>query len=200
MSLSNYVHRLQIKYNDLYEQGRLPDGRIVAIKKLTGRHETTEAAEEFLTEVRVLTSVRHRNLVRLLGCCTRGHERLLVYEFMSNNSLNKHLFGMLVLLIWVNLLIPKIISTSFNLNEALRYAGDLRSALTWKMCLNIIMGTSQGIAYLHEDSQVRIIHRDIKCPNILLDDRFCPKIADFGLARFFPEDETHVSTRVGGTM
>jgi len=96
MRLPNYVRCLQINYNKFAEQGRLPDGRVVAVKKLNGRHETTQAAEDFLTEVRVLTSVRHRNLVRLLGCCTQGRERLLVYEYMPNNSLNMHLFGTLL--------------------------------------------------------------------------------------------------------
>ena len=72
--------------------------------------------------------------------------------------------------------------------------------MSWENRFNIIVGTARGLAYLHEDSNVRIIHRDIKCGNILLDDRFNPKIADFGLARLFPEDVTHVSTRVGGTM
>lgn len=71
--------------------------------------------------------------------------------------------------------------------------------MSWEIRLNIIMGTARGLAYLHEDSNLRIIHRDIKCGNILLDDIFHPKIADFGMARFFPEGETHVSTRVGGT-
>lgn len=93
VSLFNYMDYLQMDYNNLDEQERLPDGREVAIKKLNGRHQTTEAAQEFLTEARLISSARHRNLVRLFGCCTRGHERLLVYEFMSNNSLDKHLFG-----------------------------------------------------------------------------------------------------------
>eukprot|EP00253_Pinus_taeda_P001528 PITA_01528 len=157
-------------FGEVYK-GRLPDGRVVAVKKLNGRH-TTQAAEEFLflKEVKLISSVRHRNLVRLLGCCTRGHERLLVYEFMSNNSLDKHLFG------------------------------EIETTLSWETRLNIIVGTARGLAYLHEDSNVRIIHRDIKCANILLDDRFYPKIADFGLARLFPEGETHVSTKVGGTL
>lgn len=156
-------------FGEVYK-GTLSDGRVVAVKKLNERQEITQAAEEFLTEVRVLTSVRHRNLVRLLGCCTRGRQRLLVYEYMSNNSLNKHLFG------------------------------KIESHLSWESRLNIIVGTTKGLAYLHEDSIVRIIHRDIKCGNILLDDKFNPKIADFGLARFFPEDKSHLSTRFGGTI
>jgi serine/threonine protein kinase len=96
MVLPKYKRCFQINSNDsIDEQGSLPDGTDVAVKKLNGR-QTTQAAAEFLTEVKLLTSVRHRNLVRLLGCCTRGHERLLVYEFMSQNSLHKHLFGRLL--------------------------------------------------------------------------------------------------------
>ena len=94
MGLPNYVRCLQINYNEFAEQGRLPDGRVVAVKKLNGR-QTTQATEEFLTEVKILTNVCHRNLVHLLGCCTQGYDRLLVYEFMTNNSLHKHLFGRL---------------------------------------------------------------------------------------------------------
>eukprot|EP00253_Pinus_taeda_P008027 PITA_08027 len=154
-------------FGEVYK-GRLPDGTDVAVKKLKPRH-TTQAAEDFLTEVRLLKAVHHRNLVRLLGCCTQGHERLLVCEYMSNKSLDRHLFGTII------------------------------NPLSWQSRYNIMVGTARGLAYLHEDSTVRIIHRDIKCANILLDERFHPKIADFGLARFFPEDESHVSTRAGGT-
>ena len=93
--LLNYTVCLQINCNGSHDQqGRLPDGRDVAVKKLNGK-QTTQAVEEFLTEVKLINSVRHRNLVRLLGCCKRGHKGLLVYEFMSNNSLEKHLFGRL---------------------------------------------------------------------------------------------------------
>lgn len=108
-----------INYNEFAEQGTLSDGRVVAVKKLNERQEITQAAEEFLTEVRVLTSVRHRNLVRLLGCCTAGRQRLLVYEYMSNNSLNKHLFGTRLLLILLfsgfSFLIPEILLTCTRL-------------------------------------------------------------------------------------
>lgn len=156
-------------FGEVYK-GTLPDGTDVAVKKLNGRQDTTQGAEEFLREVKFLTSVRHRNLVRLRGCCTSGSERLLVYEFMSNNGLHKHLFG------------------------------QITNSLNWENRLDIIVGTARGLSYLHEDSNERIIHRDIKCANILLDDRFHPKIGDFGMAKFFPEGETHVSTRIAGTI
>ncbi|XP_059077443.1 cysteine-rich receptor-like protein kinase 42 isoform X2 [Cryptomeria japonica] len=152
-------------FGEVYK-GKLLDGKVIAVKKLSERQKT-QAMNEFLTEVKLISSVRHRNLVRLLGCCSHGHERLLVYEFMSNNSLDKHLFGMF---------------------------------LDWETRLNITVGTARGLAYLHEESNVRIVHRDIKPGNILLDDKFLPKIADFGLARFYPEGESHVSTKVGGTI
>eukprot|EP01018_Ginkgo_biloba_P006021 Gb_41606 [translate_table: standard] len=151
-------------------KGTFSDGRQVAVKKLFVTH-STRAVTEFLTEVKLISGVRHRNLVRLLGCCKQGQERLLVYEFMPNNSLDKHLFDI-----------------------------KTKTSLNWKTRLEIIIGTAHGLAYLHEDSHIRIIHRDIKAPNILLDDKFCPKIADFGLARLFPDDQTHLTTRVGGTI
>eukprot|EP01018_Ginkgo_biloba_P006020 Gb_41607 [translate_table: standard] len=129
-------------------KGNLPDGRQVAVKKLNGSR-TTQAMADFVTEVKLISSVRHRNL-RFLFLLTR--------------------------------------------------TGDIRNPLNWETHFDIIVGTARGLAYLHEDSNVRIVHRDIKCGNILLDDKFHPKIADFGLAKFFPEGETHVSSRVGGTI
>ncbi|KAH9295910.1 hypothetical protein KI387_039498, partial [Taxus chinensis] len=155
-------------FGEVYK-GRLVDGRTIAVKKLNGR-QSTQALDEFVKEVELISSVRHRNLVRLLGCCTHGHERLLVYEFMSNNSLDKHLFG------------------------------DAKNQLQWDVRFSIVLGTARGLAYLHDDSNARIIQRDIKAANILLDDKFQPRIADFGLAKFFPEGETQVSTRIGGTI
>eukprot|EP00253_Pinus_taeda_P004853 PITA_04853 len=156
-------------FGEVYK-GTLPDGTDVVVKKLYGR-QTAQAAAEFLTEVKLLTSVCHRNLVCLLGCCTRGHDGLLVYEFMSNNTLDKHLFG-------------RRDTNFFELGKSLKdYSGH----------------TARGLAYLHEDSNMRIIHRDIKCGNILLDHTFHPKIAGFGMARFFTEGDTNVSKKLAGT-
>uniref|UniRef100_A0A0C9S6N5 TSA: Wollemia nobilis Ref_Wollemi_Transcript_14504_2337 transcribed RNA sequence n=1 Tax=Wollemia nobilis TaxID=56998 RepID=A0A0C9S6N5_9CONI len=155
-------------FSQVYK-GNFSDGTEVAVKKLFMKH-STRAMDDFVTEVKLLSTVLHRNLVRLLGCCTRGRERLLVYEFVLNSSLDKHLFG-----------------------EAAKNIG-------WKTRFQIILGTAHGLAYLNEESQFRIVHRDIKAANILLDNDFHPKIADFGLARLFPDDQIHLTTRVGGTI
>ncbi|XP_057855631.2 cold-responsive protein kinase 1 [Cryptomeria japonica] len=150
-------------------KGTLKNGKVVAVKKLTLGH-SERAISEFESEVKLISNVHHRNLVRLLGCCRQGQERLLIYEYMPNSSLDRILFGK---------------------NKRL---------LSWKERFNVILGTARGLAYLHEEFHVRIIHRDIKSSNILLDDNFQAKIADFGLARLLPNDKTHVSTRFAGTL
>eukprot|EP00253_Pinus_taeda_P020948 PITA_20948 len=151
-------------------KGTAEDGKEIAVKKLSLK--SRQGKEEFLNEVKLVGKIQHRNLVNLLGCCAEGSERLLVYEYLPNNSLDKILF-----------------ETDTN----------KRSQLDWQKRYNIIVGVARGLLYLHEDSQLRIIHWDIKASNILLDENLNPKIADFGLARLFPEDLTHVSTRVAGT-
>ncbi|PAN40535.1 hypothetical protein PAHAL_7G322600 [Panicum hallii] len=150
--------------------GKLDDGRKVAVKQLTvGK--SGQGESEFFVEVNMITSIQHKNLVRLVGCCSEGSQRLLVYEFMKNKSLDKILFG-----------------------------GDGAPFLNWKTRHQIIIGIARGLQYLHEESNLRIVHRDIKASNILLDDKFQPKISDFGLARFFPEDQTYLSTAFAGTL
>ncbi|XP_057858869.1 cold-responsive protein kinase 1 isoform X2 [Cryptomeria japonica] len=150
-------------------KGILADGKEIAVKKLFVTR-SSQAMEEFLTEVKIVSGFLHRNLIRLLGCCNKGEERFLVYEFMPNRSLDKHLFG----------------------EEGI--------FLKWKERFEIITGTACGLVYLHEHSHAPIVHRDIKTFNILLDENLQPKIADFGLAKIFPEDKTHLTTRVGGTI
>ncbi|XP_024362793.2 probable LRR receptor-like serine/threonine-protein kinase At1g56140 [Physcomitrium patens] len=127
--------------------------------------------KEFLNEVTLINRVQHRNLVKLRGCCLKDHERLLVYEYLENKSLHQALFD-----------------------------PEKRLHLNWSTRVKILLGTARGLAYLHEGCQTRIVHRDIKSSNILLDKDLNPKIADFGLARWFREDQSHVSTCVAGTV
>lgn len=150
-------------------RGKLEDGRLVAVKKLS-LDKSQQGESEFLAEVRMITSIQHKNLVRLIGCCSDGAQRLLVYEYMKNRSLDLILYGK---------------SDQF---------------LNWETRFQIILGIARGLQYLHEDSHLRIVHRDIKASNILLDDKFQPRIGDFGLARFFPEDQVYLSTNFAGTL
>ncbi|XP_027100803.2 cysteine-rich receptor-like protein kinase 43 isoform X3 [Coffea arabica] len=150
-------------------KGKLDDGREIAVKKLS--QSSRQGKKEFMNEAKLLARVQHRNVVNLLGYCAHGPEKLLVYEFVVNESLDKLLF--------------------------IESSG--RDALDWNRRHDIILGVAKGLLYLHEDAHSCIIHRDIKASNILLDDKYLPKIADFGLARLFNEDGTHVNTRAAGT-
>lgn len=150
-------------------KGVLHDGREIAVKRLffNNRHR----AADFYNEVNMISSVEHKNLVRLLGCSCSGPESLLIYEFMPNKSLDRFIF---------------------DTNRG--------KVLNWEKRYEIIVGTAEGLVYLHENSKIRIIHRDIKASNILLDSRLRAKIADFGLARSFQEDKSHISTAIAGTL
>nr|CAD1824848.1 unnamed protein product [Ananas comosus var. bracteatus] len=150
-------------------RGVLDDGRTIAVKQLSVGT-SKQGENEFLAEVKMITSIQHKNLVRLVGCCSEGAQRLLIYEYMQNGSLDNNLFE------------------------------NGESFLNWKTRFQIILGVARGLRYLHEDSNLRIVHRDIKASNILLDDKFQPKISDFGLARFFPEDQAYLSTKFAGTL
>eukprot|EP00250_Pteridium_aquilinum_P006270 c16223_g1_i2 orf=1047-1874(-) len=152
-------------------KGVLVNGTEVAVKQLALT--SKQGKSEFINEVQLLSTVQHRNLVRLFGCCADGAERLLVYEYLKNRSLHQALF---------------------------EPGSKLSSSLEWSVRLKIIMGAARGLSYLHEDSRVRIIHRDIKASNILLDDKLQAKIADFGLAKLFDLEQTHASTKVAGTF
>lgn len=155
---------------------RLPGGpvggTVVAIKRLnTSGH---QGHKQWLAEVHFLGVVEHPNLVRLIGYCAarseRGPQRLLVYEFIANKTLDDHLF-----------------------NRAY-------PVLPWDVRLEIAFGAAEGLIYLHEGLEVQVIYRDLKASNILLDEEFRPKLSDFGLAREGPSaDQTHVSTAVMGT-
>ncbi|KAK4278119.1 hypothetical protein QN277_016010 [Acacia crassicarpa] len=155
-------------FGDVYK-GTLKNGKVVAVKKLA-LDQSKEMEKNFESEVKLISNVHHRNLVRLLGCCSKGQERLLVYEYMKNNNVGQYLFG------------------------------KNKGSLSWKLRYGVILGIARGLAYLHEEFHVCIIHRDIKTSNILLDDDFQPKIADFGLAKLLPRDRSHLNTRFAGTM
>ncbi|XXG55421.1 hypothetical protein AAC387_Pa03g3091 [Persea americana] len=150
-------------------KGKLEDGREIAVKKLA--RGSNQGRKEFANEARLLSLVQHRNVVSLLGYCACGSQKLLVYEYVANESLDKFLFK----------------------NDG------KRGELDWKRRYDAIVGVARGLLYLHEDSHCRIIHRDIKASNILLDDQWVAKIADFGMARLFPDDQPHIKTRVAGT-
>ncbi|XP_016491079.1 receptor-like serine/threonine-protein kinase ALE2 [Nicotiana tabacum] len=155
----------------LVYSGILDDGREVAVKVL--KRDDRQGGREFLAEVEMLSRLHHRNLVKLIGICTEENCRCLVYELVPNGSVESHLHG-----------IDK---------EA--------SPLDWYARMKIALGAARGLAYLHEDSSPRVIHRDFKSSNILLEHDFTPKVSDFGLARTaLDEGNRHISTHVMGTF
>lgn len=178
----SFTHRdLQVRTNNFSEvlgtggfgsvyKGSLGDGTLVAVKKLDRVFPHGE--KEFITEVNTIGSMHHMNLVRLCGYCSEGSHRLLVYEFMKNGSLDKWIFP-----------------THHNQDRI----------LDWSTRFHVAVGTAQGIAYFHEQCRNRIIHCDIKPENILLDENFCPKVSDFGLAKLMGREHSHVVTMVRGT-
>ncbi|KAM3700264.1 hypothetical protein ACB098_05G083500 [Castanea mollissima] len=149
--------------------GTLKSGIEIAVKTLSAQ--SKQGLREFLTEINTISNVRHPNLVELLGCCVQESNRILVYEYVENNSLDHAFLG----------------SKSRNIK------------LDWGKRSAICLGTARGLAFLHEELIPHIVHRDIKASNILLDKDFNPKIGDFGLAKLFPDDITHISTRIAGT-
>ncbi|KAM1108366.1 hypothetical protein ACFX2B_004960 [Malus domestica] len=150
-------------------KGVLKSGKHVAIKTLAAR--SRQGVREFLNEINAISNVRHPNLVELIGCCVQGADRVLVYEYVENKSLDHALLG----------------PTSRTIQ------------LDWEKRSAICLGTARGLTYLHEELVPHIVHRDIKASNILLDRDFNPKIGDFGLAKLFPDNITHISTRIAGT-
>ncbi|KAH0457602.1 hypothetical protein IEQ34_012917 [Dendrobium chrysotoxum] len=151
-------------------KGVLRDGTQVAIKALSA--ESKQGIHEFLTEIEMVSNITHPNLVRLIGCCVEGTNRMLVYEYVENKCLASALLG----------------------------PSNKQIALDWPKRAAICLGTANGLAFLHEEAEPHIVHRDIKASNILLDKDLLPKIGDFGLAKLFPDTVTHISTRVAGTI
>ncbi|CAA7408544.1 unnamed protein product [Spirodela intermedia] len=151
-------------------KGTLPDGTVVAVKKLFFHN--SQWADVLFNEVSLISKLEHENIVKLLGFSIEGPESLLVYEFLPNGSLDRFIFG----------------------------EGRGVQSLAWGDRLRIVVGVAEGLAYLHGGSETRAIHRDIKCSNVLLDEKMNARIADFGLVRLFPVDRTHLTTSLAGTV
>ncbi|XP_026404701.1 probable leucine-rich repeat receptor-like serine/threonine-protein kinase At3g14840 isoform X1 [Papaver somniferum] len=150
-------------------KGYLLDGTIIAVKQLSSK--SKQGNREFVNEIGMISGLQHPNLAKLYGCCIEGNQLLLIYEYLENNCLARALFG----------------------------EEGVQLKLDWLTRHKICVGIARGLTFLHEESRLKIVHRDIKCTNVLLDKDLNPKISDFGLAKLDEEDDTHISTRIAGT-
>ncbi|KAL4309349.1 hypothetical protein GQ457_01G003570 [Hibiscus cannabinus] len=151
-------------------KGVLSDGTVIAVKQLSSK--SKQGNREFVNEIGMISALQHPNLVKLYGCCIDGNQLLLIYEYLENNSLARALFG----------------------------REEQRLNLDWSTRKKISLAIARGLAYLHEESRLKIVHRDIKATNVLLDKDLNAKISDFGLAKLDEEENTHISTRIAGTI
>ncbi|XP_044498116.1 probable leucine-rich repeat receptor-like serine/threonine-protein kinase At3g14840 isoform X2 [Mangifera indica] len=151
-------------------KGTLADGTVIAVKQLSSK--SKQGIREFVNEIGMISALQHPNLVKLHGCCVEGNQLMLIYEYLENNSLARALFG------------PE----------------EHQLKLDWPTRHKICVGIARGLAYLHGESRLKIVHRDIKATNVLLDKDLNPKISDFGLAKLDEQENTHISTRIAGTL
>ncbi|KAE8684270.1 putative LRR receptor-like serine/threonine-protein kinase [Hibiscus syriacus] len=165
----NYSNKIGEGGFGIVYKGTFRDGTVAALKVLSA--DSRQGLREFLTEINVIADIEHENLVKLHGCCVEGDHRILVYGYLENNNLAQTLLG----------------------------GGHSSMQFSWPARCKICIGVAKGLAFLHEEVQPCIVHRDIKASNILLDRNLMPKISDFGLAKLFPDNMTHISTRVAGT-
>ena len=167
------------------------------MKQLSSK--SKQGNREFVNEIGMISALQHPHLVKLYGCCIEGNQLLLVYEYMENNSLARALFGecyphVKMCFTWLQAM--------SNISLIWWFIGpkDSQLKLDWPTRHKICVGIARGLAYLHEESRLKIVHRDIKATNVLLDKDLNPKISDFGLAKLDEEENTHISTRIAGTL
>ncbi|GER33608.1 cysteine-rich receptor-like protein kinase [Striga asiatica] len=164
------LRQIKAATNNFDLANKIGEGGFGPVYKLSSK--SKQGNREFVNEIGMITALQHPHLVKLYGCCIEGNQLLLIYEYMENNSLARALFG------------PE----------------EHQLHLDWPTRHKICIGIARGLAYLHEESRLKIVHRDIKATNVLLDKNLVPKISDFGLAKLDEEDNTHISTRIAGTF